>query len=185
MKAHLNVTSLAVPGWPPGSTFSSLNLPNIIFDIRIEILTLTNLYLDIHEGLTKCYLPSCIHLAGLRDQPPAASRYQNLFWIKNWNPDTKKTIFGHTWRHNIVWSPYMYLVGLLDQLLEASRSLQVKSSWLLVSPNKVICYDWRVFDTKNVIWMETYTFLAFLPPILELDVLEQSPSCPNWKKKNL
>ena len=30
---------------------ASLQVPDIIFDIRIEILTLTNLYLDIYEDL--------------------------------------------------------------------------------------------------------------------------------------
>jgi hypothetical protein len=34
-------------------------VPDIIFDVRIEILTLTNLYLDLHEGILECDIPTC------------------------------------------------------------------------------------------------------------------------------
>ena len=50
--------------------------PDIIFDMRIEILALTNLHLDIHEGISEFDL--CIWSAyriSLQDQPPAASRW--------------------------------------------------------------------------------------------------------------
>jgi hypothetical protein len=70
MKAYLNFTSLAVPGWPSGSASNGLQVLNIIFDFRIEILTLTNLYLDIHEGIPKCYLPICTWLASIGLQLP-------------------------------------------------------------------------------------------------------------------
>ena len=133
MKAYLNVTSLSVPGWPPGSASSGL-----------------------HEA-----------------------RY--YFWYKNCNPDPRKPICRHIWRHITVWPPHLYLAGLQDQLLETSRSLQVKSSWPLVSLNKVKQYYLWIFQTKNVILMES-TILVFLPLILELDVLEQAPSCPRWSE---
>ena len=157
MKAYLNDTSLAVPGWPPGSASSGFQVPGIIFDLRNEILTLTNLYLDIHEGIPKCYLTICTWLSSrISLQRPPGTKHH--FWLKNWNTDTKKPIFRHTWRHKIVWPPYLYLVSLQDQLLEASRSLQVKSSWPLVCLNKVIHYNGWVFETKNVIWIETQPF---------------------------
>ena len=57
------MTSLSVPGWPPGSASSGLQVPDIIFDVRIEILTLTNLYLDMHKGIPKCDFPICTWLA--------------------------------------------------------------------------------------------------------------------------
>ena len=56
--------------WPPGGQ-------NNIFDVRIEILALTNIYLDIHEGILKFDLYICIWSASrinLQDQSPAASR---------------------------------------------------------------------------------------------------------------
>ena len=37
--------------------------PDIIFDIRIEILALTNLYLNICEGIPECDLTTCTWLA--------------------------------------------------------------------------------------------------------------------------
>ena len=51
--------------------------PDIIFEMRIEILTLTNLHLDIHEGILEFDLYICIWSASssLQDQPPAASRW--------------------------------------------------------------------------------------------------------------
>ena len=98
MKAYLSVTSLAVSGWPLGSASRGLQVPNIIFYLRIEILTLTNLYLDIQEGIPKGYLPSCTWLASRISfqRPPGARHY---FLLKNWNPGPKKPIFRHTWRH--------------------------------------------------------------------------------------
>ena len=41
----------SVPGWTPGSASSDLQVQYIIFETRIEILTLTNLYLDKYEGI--------------------------------------------------------------------------------------------------------------------------------------
>ena len=38
-------------------------VPDIIFDIRIEILALTNLYLNICEGIPECDLTTCTWLA--------------------------------------------------------------------------------------------------------------------------
>ena len=32
--------------------------------------------------------------------------------------------------------------------------------------------------------MKTYPFLVFIPQILELDILEQPPNCPNFKINN-
>ena len=76
MKAYLNVISLSVPGWPPGSASSGLQVPDIIFDVRIEFLTLTNLYLDIHEGKPKCDLSICTWLASrISLQRPPSARY--------------------------------------------------------------------------------------------------------------
>ena len=46
--------------------------------MRIEILALTNLHLDIHEGISEFDLYICIWSAyriSLQDQPPAASRW--------------------------------------------------------------------------------------------------------------
>ena len=42
MKATQIVTSVSVPGWPPGSDSRGLKVPDTIFYVRIEILTLTN-----------------------------------------------------------------------------------------------------------------------------------------------
>jgi hypothetical protein len=53
MNTYLNVTFQIVSGWPPGSASSGLQETGIIFDLKIEHLTLTNLYLDIHEGIPK------------------------------------------------------------------------------------------------------------------------------------
>ena len=44
----LSLISISVPSPPPGSAPSGLKWPDIIFDERIDILTLKNLYLDIH-----------------------------------------------------------------------------------------------------------------------------------------
>ena len=85
----LNVTS-------PSS--SGLQVPDIIFIVRIEILTLTNLYLDIHEGIPECDLPISTWLSSWisLQQPPGARHY---FYCKNWNPHPNKPTFIHTWRH--------------------------------------------------------------------------------------
>ena len=93
---------------------------DIIFDVRIEILALTSIHLDIHNGLLECefytctwpasnglqvaryhfcyenwYLGlsnilldihngilelTCIYLASLQDQPPAASRWPDIIF---------------------------------------------------------------------------------------------------------
>ena len=52
MKVYLNLTYISVTGWPPVLVYSSLQVPDIIFGVRIEILTLKNLYLDIHDGIS-------------------------------------------------------------------------------------------------------------------------------------
>ena len=52
--------------------------PDIIFDIKIEIPTLTNLTLDIHEGILGVLL--YLYLASLQDQPPAASRWPYIIF---------------------------------------------------------------------------------------------------------
>ena len=44
--------NICPPGsWPQGPAFGSFKSANIIFDVRTEIMTLTNLYLDIFEGI--------------------------------------------------------------------------------------------------------------------------------------
>ena len=61
IKAYLNVTSLFVAGTWLASRISLRRPPGAryYFDVRIEIQTLTNLYLDIHEGIPKYDLPLC------------------------------------------------------------------------------------------------------------------------------
>ena len=56
--------------WPQGSSFGGFQTANIIFDVKIEILTLTNLYLDIFEGIPKYNLPICTWLASSRNLDP-------------------------------------------------------------------------------------------------------------------
>ena len=72
MKAYIRVWSYlylaGLQDQPPAAS----KWPEIIFDVRIEILTLRNLHLDIHEGILGYDL--YLYLAGLQDQPPAASR---------------------------------------------------------------------------------------------------------------
>ena len=48
--------------------------------IQIDILTLTNYYLDIHVGFPKYDLP-ILYMDGLHDQPPADSSCQTLFLV--------------------------------------------------------------------------------------------------------
>ena len=50
MKAYLYLASLQYQ--PPAAS----RWPNIIFEMRIEILNLTNLHLHMHEGILECYL---------------------------------------------------------------------------------------------------------------------------------
>ena len=57
------MTSLSVQGWPPGSASSGLQVPDIIFGVEIELMTLTNIYLDTQEGIPKCDLNICTLLA--------------------------------------------------------------------------------------------------------------------------
>ena len=52
---------------PPGSASSSLQIPDIIFNTKYELLTLTNLYLDIHE----CIL--CVTSKSVPDWPPGSA----------------------------------------------------------------------------------------------------------------
>ena len=47
MKSYLYLASLQYQ--PPAAS----RWPDIIFDMRIEILALTNLHLDIHEGISE------------------------------------------------------------------------------------------------------------------------------------
>jgi hypothetical protein len=51
------VTTLPVPGWLPGSVSSGFWVPDIFFYLRIEILTLTNQYIDIHENIPPYLYP--------------------------------------------------------------------------------------------------------------------------------
>ena len=80
IKAYLNVTSLFVVGTWLASRISLRRPPGAryYFDVRIEIQTLTNLYLDIHEGIPKY---ASLYVPGQPPQPPAASRCQTLFLI--------------------------------------------------------------------------------------------------------
>jgi hypothetical protein len=48
-------------------------VPDIVSDKRIEILSPTNIHLDIHEGI---YL----YLAGLKDQPPATLKWPDIIF---------------------------------------------------------------------------------------------------------
>ena len=69
MKAYWSVTSISVLDQPSAASM----WPDIIFEMRIEMLTLTNLYFDMHEGMLRL-LPLYLYLASLQYQPPAASR---------------------------------------------------------------------------------------------------------------
>ena len=82
------MTSLPVPGHcqPLGSASNGLKVLHIIFDVKLEILTPTYLYLDIREGIPKCDLPICNWLAfRISLQRPPNARY--YFWSKKWNPE--------------------------------------------------------------------------------------------------
>ena len=72
---HIRLSYLYLAGLEdqPPATFKWLY---IIFDERIEILTLKNLYFDLHEGIYWLYL----YLAGLQDQPPAASKWPEIIF---------------------------------------------------------------------------------------------------------
>ena len=70
--------SKSVPGWPPGSASRGVHLQYISFDTRIEIMTLTNLYLDIHECIlcvTSKSVPGCPPGSGAGgfQEPPGKS----------------------------------------------------------------------------------------------------------------
>ena len=106
--------------------------PDIIFDVRIEILTLKNLQLDMHEGILEFDLHICTWLASriILQRPPSG---QLLFWYENWNPDPKKPIFRNAWRHFRVWPPYLYLAGLQDQPPAASMWPAIILMWELKS----------------------------------------------------
>ena len=130
MKVYQSVTSLPVPGhWqPPGSSSSGIKEPDIIFDVRIEILTLTTLYLDIHEDIPECDLPTWtwpLPASRISLQRPLGTRY--YFWYKNWNPDPNKHIFSQTRRHTNVWLPYLNLASssLQDQPPAVSMRLNI------------------------------------------------------------
>ena len=80
--------------WPPILYLAGLQdqppvaskWPNIIFDIRIEILALINQHLDIQEGIIVWTL--YLYLAGLQDQPPVAFKclsFISIFRIKYLN----------------------------------------------------------------------------------------------------
>ena len=51
MKIYYSMTYLSVPGQPPVSASSSLQVSDFIFKKRNKILTLNNLYLDCHEDI--------------------------------------------------------------------------------------------------------------------------------------
>mgnify|MGYP001305190230 FL=1 len=57
-------------------------LPDIIFDMGIEILAPTNLHLDIHEGILEFDLYICIWSASRIDlqQPPVASSWPDIIF---------------------------------------------------------------------------------------------------------
>ena len=56
-----------VPGWPPGSDSRVLQVQDIVFNTRIEILTLTKLYLDLHEWIL------CVTSKSVPDWPPGSA----------------------------------------------------------------------------------------------------------------
>ena len=85
---------------------------------------LTNLHLDMHEGILVCYLHS---VPGWLPRS-ASSGLQGAwyyFWCENWNPDPNKHTFRNTLRHISVWPPYLYLAGLQDQPPVASKWLDI------------------------------------------------------------
>ena len=94
--------------------------PDIIFDGRIEILTLTNLPLDLHEGIlggTSISVPGWPPGSASSGLPVA--RY--FFWCKNWNPDPNKPTFRYISRHIMGWPLYLYLACHQDHPPAASR----------------------------------------------------------------
>ena len=79
---HIAWDLKSVPSWPPGSASSGLQVKYIILGTKIVIQTLTNLYLDIYDGIF-CMTSK----SGLQDQHTATSRYTILFLIqelKSW-----------------------------------------------------------------------------------------------------
>ena len=59
MKAYQRLTYISVPGGLQDQPPAASRRSDIIFDIRIEILALTNLHLDIHEGILEIDLYIC------------------------------------------------------------------------------------------------------------------------------
>ena len=55
----LSLISKSVAAWPPAAS----KWPEIIFDLRIEILALKKLYLDVHEDILEFDLHNCTWLA--------------------------------------------------------------------------------------------------------------------------
>ena len=124
MKIYWIVTSKSVPGQPPVSASSSLQVARYYF-----------WYENWNPGPYKPTFkhtwrhirvwPLYLYLVSLKDWPPAASSSLQLawyyFWNENWNPDPYKPTFRHTWRHIGELPIYLYLASLQYQPPAASR----------------------------------------------------------------
>ena len=97
-----------VSGQPPAASICQ----DIFSYMRIKILLLTNLYLDLHQGILKCDLYISVPDWALGSTSSALQVVRYHFWWENWNPNHRKPTF----KHNIgVWPLYQYLSSLLDR----------------------------------------------------------------------
>ena len=122
---HNNDWPVPVPCRPPGL---ASKWPDIIFDVRIEILTIKNIHLDIHEGILECDFHICTWPAS------RISLQRPLLWsdiifdmrieiltLKNTNLDIYKGILGCdldscTWlasRISLQWPPNHLILFLM------------------------------------------------------------------------
>ena len=133
--------------WPPNLYLAGLQdqppaasrWPNIIFDMRIEILALKNLHIDIHESIL--VWPLYLYLAGLQDQPPVASKCLDFIYIFRIKYLSKKIyfkcIFLFWWEfYTNTWSR------------TASSSLQVNGGWGQIFFKIRVVYKYRSLHKK-------------------------------------
>ena len=91
--------------------------------MRIEILTLTNIHLDIQQGIL--VIPLFLYLASLQDQPPAAYRWSDIIFDMRIEILTLINLHLDIQQGILVIPLFLYLAGLQDQPPAASSGLQV------------------------------------------------------------
>ena len=130
-------------------SLAACSWPDIIFDMRIKILALTNLHLYIHEVILKFDLYICIW---------SASRWLNIIFDMRNEILTITNLHLYVHEHILVWPLYLYLAGLQDQPPADSTSYLQVPIFYINFQNQISKQKRYKFKYIILFWWGFYTW---------------------------